>query len=529
MSLKSTLLAGAVTGLILSAAMPAFAAGKGSEKSEIDELKAEVQELKSEVQALKGQQQTTQAQAQAAEQKVDTAVAAVAKVTPPKGKKGLQIGAVTVTPGGFIEAAGIYRDKNMTSDIGQSFNAIPYPNSSNYHIDENRFTARQSRLSLLATSDVDSTTHAAAYYEMDFLGAAGTANSKESNSYNLRIRNIYGTVDWDDLGLHLLAGQSWSLATMYSKGLLPRDENVPLTIDAQYAVGFDWARQPGFRIVKDFGKTLWLGLSVENAQTTFAGTTPTGAGYEYVNAAVGGGLFDTDISTVTTNSTTGAVSGTAALYSLDAAPDIVAKAAWDPGFGHYEAYGIARFFRNRTAFQNRTDVGGGVGVGAIVPVVPKMLDLQISGLVGQGIGRYGTGQLPDVTFGADGGIHPLTEYHILAGAIAHPNPALDVYLYGGIEHADRWSQTVGSTNYGYGNPNSNLSGCHTEGGSCSPSTRDLMEGTAGFWWKFYQGDFGSVRWGAQYEYVARNAWGGVGGGGTADNNIFMTSFRFYPF
>jgi len=28
---------------------------------------------------------------------------------------------------------------------------------------------------------------------------------------------------------------------------------------------------------------------------------------------------------------------------------------------------------------------------------------------------------------------------------------------------------------------------------------DLMEGTAGFWWKFYQGDFGSVRWGAQYE------------------------------
>ena len=23
--------------------------------------------------------------------------------------------------------------------------------------------------------------------------------------------------------------------------------------------------------------------------------------------------------------------------------------------------------------------------------------------------------------------------------------------------------------------------------------------------------------------------GGVGGGGTADNNIFMTSFRYYPF
>jgi len=37
---------------------------------------------------------------------------------------------------------------------------------------------------LLATSDVDPTTHLGAYYEMDFLGAAGSANAKESNSYN---------------------------------------------------------------------------------------------------------------------------------------------------------------------------------------------------------------------------------------------------------------------------------------------------------------------------------------------------------
>jgi hypothetical protein len=508
--------------------MPVLA--KSSQQAEIDELRAEVQALKGEVQALKGQQQTTQAQTAATAQKVDTAVAAVAKVTPPKGKKGLQIGAVTVTPGGFIEAAGLYRDKNMTADINTPFNAIPFPNSANYHIDENRFSARQSRLSLLATSDVDPSTHVAAYYEMDFLGAAGTANSKESNSYNLRIRNIYSTIDWDDLGLHLLAGQSWSLATMYTKGLLPRDENVPLTIDAQYIVGFNWARQPGFRIVKDFDKTWWLGLSVENAQTTFAGSFPSGAGYQYVSAAVGGGLFDTDLSSITTSSS-GTVTGAASLYSTDAAPDIVAKAAWDPGFGHYEVYGLARFFRDRANFQNGTEVGGGIGAGAIVPVIPKTLDLQISGLVGQGVGRYGAGQLPDVTFGANGSIHKLTSYQILAGAIAHPNPALDIYLYGGLEHADRWGQTVGTTNYGYGNPNASNAGCRTEGSSlsCTANTRDLMEGTVGFWWKFYQGDFGSVRWGAQYEYIARNVWGGAGGGGTTDNSILMTSFRYYPF
>jgi hypothetical protein len=499
-------------------AAPALAA---SPQSQIDALQAQIDYLKHEIQSLKDQRQQDQVQQQATAEKAETAVAAVQKVIPPKGKKGIQIGAVTVTPGGFIESAGIFRSKNMSSDVGEAFNSIPFGNVSNDHLTETRFSARQSRLSLLATSDVDPQTHLAAYYEMDFLGAAGTANSKESNSYNLRIRNIYATADWDDLGLHLMGGQSWSLATMYTKGLLPRDESVPLTIDAQYVVGFNWTRQPGFRLVKDFDKTLWLGLSIENPQTTFAGSLPAAAGNQNVSAAVGGGLFDTD---------TGAVT-----YSNDAGPDVIAKAAWDPGFGHYELYGLARFFRDRANFQNKTDIGGGVGAGAIIPVIPKMLDVQVSGLVGQGIGRYGSSQLPDVTFGADGSIHPLTEYSLLAGLIGHPDPTFDLYLYGGLEHADRWSQTVKSgkttTNYGYGNPNASNAGCDTEGSAlpCTANTRDLVEGTAGFWWRFYQGDFGSMRWGAQYEYVARNVWGGVGGGGTADNNILMTSFRFYPF
>ena len=34
--------------------------------------------------------------------------------------------------------------------------------------------------------------------------------------------------------------------------------------------------------------------------------------------------------------------------SLDQYPDIIGKVAFDPGFGHYEAYGIARFFTDRT-------------------------------------------------------------------------------------------------------------------------------------------------------------------------------------
>jgi hypothetical protein len=503
-------MAGAVAGLAIGATGTASAQSASdqirAQQAQIDYMKRQIDLMQQKLQDLQTTTQTTQ-------QTATATAAAIAKVTPPAGKKGFQMGAITVTPGGFIAAEGLYDNKYMLSDIDTKFNTIPFGNSSNDHVDQGRFTARQSRLSLLATSDVNSTTHVAAYYEMDFLGAAGTANSNQSNSYTPRIRHIYTTLDWDDLGLHFLAGQTWSLATLNGKGITPRNEVTPLTIDAQYVVGFDWLRQPQFRITKDLlNKSLWLALSVENPQTTTTGTAPAGAGALVTNT--GGNLFD---------------SSTA--YSIDAGPDIIAKVAWEPGFGHYEVYGIASFPRDRVNYINHTDIDGGVGGSVALPVIPTYLDFQLSGLVGQGIGRYATSQLPDVTFTDTGVIHPLTEYSLLAGLIGHPSPAFDVYGYAGLEHADRWYEKLGATLYGYGNPASSNAGCHTEGSAlpCTANTRDIMEGTVGVWWKFYQGDFGSVRWGAQYEYVARNVWGGVGGGGTADNNILMTSFRYYPF
>ena len=39
------------------------------------------------------------------------------------------------------------------------------------------------------------------------------ANSLESNSFNPRVRQIYGTYDDTAWGLHFLGGQAWSLAT----------------------------------------------------------------------------------------------------------------------------------------------------------------------------------------------------------------------------------------------------------------------------------------------------------------------------
>jgi hypothetical protein len=89
----------------------------------------------------------------------------------------IQAGPVAVTFGGFTELATLYRDRNETADVGSNFNtAIPFPNSNNEALSEFRMSARQSRLSMLAQGPQDADVVAEGYFEMDFLGAAPTAN-----------------------------------------------------------------------------------------------------------------------------------------------------------------------------------------------------------------------------------------------------------------------------------------------------------------------------------------------------------------
>lgn len=156
----------------------------------------------------------------------------------PKGT--FQLGGITVTLGGFIAAEGIYRSRNETADIGSSFGSgMPLPNTPAYHMGEFRGSARQRRVSLLAQGDVDDATHLAAYTEVDFLGVDTTSSSAESNRYVPRLLVAYATYDRSDVWLHLLGGQEWSLLTMNKVGIVPRREDVPLTIDAQYVPGFN--------------------------------------------------------------------------------------------------------------------------------------------------------------------------------------------------------------------------------------------------------------------------------------------------
>ena len=118
----------------------------------------------------------------------------------PRLKQGqFAVGGVRVTLGGFIEAAGIYRSRNEDADISSSFNTgIPYPQSANYHQDEFRGTARQSRISLMVEGNPNDHTTLTAYYETDFNSSGITSNSTESNSYTLRARELFAQYDRSD-------------------------------------------------------------------------------------------------------------------------------------------------------------------------------------------------------------------------------------------------------------------------------------------------------------------------------------------
>ena len=450
---------------------------------------------------------------------------------PPKLPPGtFDLGGVRVTLGGFIEAAGIFRTRNEVADVNSNYNAgIPLPNSALYHENETRFSARQSRLSIMAQAHPDPVTTLTAYAESDFLGAAPTANSSQSNSYTPRLRQGYAVYERSDLGLYFLGGQAWSMLTMDKKGIPYQLSNInyPLVIDAQYVPGFDWARQPQFRIVKSFAnEMLWVGASLENPQTTYY-TGPNGA----APSALG---------TIDTVNPGGATFYSGQNYSTEVAPDVILKVAADPGWGHFEAYGLARFMHDRISTlgngNSHTVTAGGGGAAMLLPIIPGVLNFQGSFLAGKGIGRYGSVGLPDAVIGADGKPDPLPETEALIGLIATPTPELQIYAYGGAEeigHGFFNADVKGKlTPFGYGDPLYSNTSCDEELGpssGCIGNTSGVVQGTIGAWWKFEKGPYGTMQVGPQYSYTHRSIFQGVGPTPKTDDNMLFLSFRYYPF
>jgi hypothetical protein len=224
------------------------------------------------------------------------------------------------------------------------------------------------------------------------------------------------------------------------------------------------------------------------------------------------------------------------------------------------------------AFED-TRVGGGIGASLRVPVLTKKLEFALQGAGGDGIGRYGSAQIADLTLRPDGTQALIRSAHGYGGFEYSPTPKLQLYAYYGGEYGWRTAYkgynsisitktpaipatattvaipatitTAFKLNQigGYGSPFANNTGCSTEnppsnqltpsgGGSCAGDTRVIMEGTVGFWHRFYQGPKGGLRWGLQYSYFTREGWSGNNGtkisfSPKAVNNMVWTSFRYY--
>jgi hypothetical protein len=475
---------------------------------------------------------------------------------------------ITITPGGFLAAETVWRQHALGADINTPFNSIPFQGAAQSHMSEFFGSGRQSRISLLAEGKL-STAKLTGYLESDFLSSGITSNNNESNSYSLRQRQVWGQAALAS-GWSFTGGQMWSLITETKKGLDNRSEAVPMTIDPQYNVGFSWARQFGFRVTKDFGNKVWFGLSAENPQITLGGHG------EINNFVIG------------SQGSSGGLYNATANYSFNAAPDFIVKVAAEPGWGHYEVFGVVSDFRDRTypcstisAFgvctgtlttaSNQSKVGGGIGAN-IRGTIAKKFDLGVHFLGGNGIGRYGTAGLPDVIAEPDGSLTPLRTYQTLATAEFHAGK-LDIYTNAGSEYEARhWvSGSPLGSNFGYGSPLASNTGCGTEtlpsassttvetpppagsttpgttnipvpgsvgtplslgfnpGGlkNCNGDTRNILEGTVGFWYRFYSGPKGRLQWGPQYSYIVRNTWRGLGGDPSAKEGMILTSFRYY--
>jgi len=507
---------------------------------------------------------------------------------PMHGPVSIHFRGITITPGGFAEAAFVRRSRALGADLPTPFNSLTMPGASQSSLSEFFGSARQSRPTVYVDGRLKNVEFSS-YMSGDFLSSGDTSSATQTNSYTFRLRQAWGQAKFDN-GWSFLGGQMWSLVTENKAGIAPSDDlgktndARPMTIDPGYNVGFSFARQYGIRVAKDFNHKVAFAVALENAQGTLAthGNTDNfllgaaGATNSYNDA-----LTACSTSSYTPTGATVPVYYTtctpAATYTFNPSPDIIAKVAFDPGFGHYELFGLYDRFRDRvfpcanfaigttgpcpndpavtgpngSGAYNSSKNGGGFGANARWNFDDKHIVFGLHALGGQGVGRYGAAQLSDMAIHADGTPDLIKNYQGLASLEWH-GKKLDVYAYTGAEYDGKTSDydVATSTYVGYGSPHFNNSGCYTETApsfavtsgfnpgslsKCTADTRAIIEGTAGFWYRFYNGPRGKFQFGTQYSYVTRQTWSGVGPSGSGapgvtpeglDGMVF-TSFRYY--
>jgi hypothetical protein len=539
------------------------AAGKAdAAQAQATQQQAVVGELKTDVTDLKSNLLNTSLSVQETQKNVNASM---------ENPTSLHYKGITLTPGGFLVAEFVRRSRALGGEA-TPFNSLTMPGASQSNTSEFFGSGRQSRISMLASGQLASA-KLNGYYEADFLGVGISSNNNQTNSYPLRQRQAYAQVAFNN-GWTVTGGQMWTLLTETKKGVDNRTEATPMTIDPNYTVGFSFARQYGLRLSKNFNNKAWFAVSMENPQATIT-THGNGANFLLGSAGAGGGLYNAGVTACTTAAPVGTATvgittcSPAASYSFNPSPDLMAKMVFEPGFGHYEIFGVYSRFRDRVfpcvenfasagcgtlaaasaghAYNSSTN-GGGVGANARWSFAQKHVDFGLHGFAGRGVGRYSSSGLADASIRGDGSLDLIRTYQGLATLEFH-GPKMDVYFNAGADYAGRTYSFDPVTNktVGYGSRTFGNGGCYSETAplntsgfvpgslsSCTADTRVVYEGTFGLWFKPYDGarekvNRGRIQFGPQFSYVDRVAWSGTGTPNTPHglDAMVFTSFRYY--
>jgi hypothetical protein len=527
------------------------AAQAAAAQAQASQQQAAVGQLKVDVADLRTNVLNTAVTLQASQKEVDEAL---------KDPMTIHYKGISFTVGGFVAAEFVRRSRGLGADVTTPFNSLTMPGASQSSLPEFFGSARQTRPTIFVQGRAKNVEFTS-YVSSDFLSAGTTSTATQTNSYTLRLRQAWGQAKFDN-GWSFLGGQMWSLVTEGKASIAPSDDigrvndARPTTIDPGYNVGFTFARQYALRLTKTFGPKVALAVSMENAQGTL---TTHGNGNNFVLGEAG--------ASNTYNSTSN--------YTFNPSPDVIAKAAFDPGFGHYEVYGLFDRFRDRVfpcgevatttppttcggstvagpnslGVYNASKNGGGFGANARWNFYNKHVVFGLHGFGGSGVGRYGAAQLSDLAINGNGTVHLIKDLQGLTSLEWH-SKKFDLYAYTGAEYAGRTASfdPITGKQVGYGAPLFSNAGCYSELppavntgftpttlANCTSDTRAIIEGTAGFWYRFYNGPKGRFQFGTQYSYVTRQTWSGVGPSGASQpgvspeglDGMVFTSFRYY--
>ena len=90
---------------------------------------------------------------------------------------------ITITPGGFAEAAFVRRSRALAADLPTPFNSLTMPGASQSSLSEFFGSARQSRPTIYVDGRLKNVEFSS-YVSGDFLSAADTSSATQTNSYS---------------------------------------------------------------------------------------------------------------------------------------------------------------------------------------------------------------------------------------------------------------------------------------------------------------------------------------------------------